>query len=84
MAYLFRRRGAPQVSITSFFRLYRLNLGPSHVTHQVLALWSLGAHQDLLRGSYSKNIPLQRPMPEIPEAITSSNFNEHLGDKTYA
>jgi hypothetical protein len=55
----------------------------NHNTHQVLALWFFGAHQDLIRGSYDKNIPLQRPKPEISEAITSSNFNDHLGDMTY-
>lgn len=59
------------------------HLGPSHITHQVLALWAFGAHQDLLHGSYDKNIPLQRLKPEIIEVITSSNFNDHLGDKTY-
>ncbi|KIK66453.1 hypothetical protein GYMLUDRAFT_218556 [Collybiopsis luxurians FD-317 M1] len=55
----------------------------NHITHQVLAIWAFGAHQDLIRGSYKKNIALQRPKPEIREAITASNFIEHLGDKTY-
>ncbi|KAJ4484153.1 hypothetical protein C8J55DRAFT_570899 [Lentinula edodes] len=55
----------------------------NHITHQLLAIWAFGAHQDLLRGSYNKNIPLQRPKPENTHLITSSNFNDHLGDKTY-
>ncbi|KAE9401793.1 hypothetical protein BT96DRAFT_918658 [Gymnopus androsaceus JB14] len=55
----------------------------NHSMHHILALWTLGAHQDLLHGSYRVNIPLQRPKPEITEAITSSNFNDHLGDATY-
>jgi hypothetical protein len=55
----------------------------NHITHQILALWAFGAHQDLLQGSYYKNIPLQRPKPAVSEIITSSNFIEHLGEKTY-
>ncbi len=55
----------------------------SHIAHQVLAQWAFGAHQDLLRASYTKNIPLQRPKPESVEAITSQNFNDQLGDKKY-
>ncbi|KAJ3782053.1 hypothetical protein GGU10DRAFT_378952 [Lentinula aff. detonsa] len=55
----------------------------NHITHQLLAIWAFGAHQDLLRGSYNKNIPLQRPKPKTTKSITSSNFNDHLGDQTY-
>ncbi|KIK66449.1 hypothetical protein GYMLUDRAFT_218552 [Collybiopsis luxurians FD-317 M1] len=55
----------------------------NHITHQILAIWAFGAHQELIRESYLKNIPLQRPMPEIKGAITASNFMEHLGDATY-
>ncbi|KAJ3828688.1 hypothetical protein F5880DRAFT_1621049 [Lentinula raphanica] len=55
----------------------------NHITHQLIAIWAFGAHQDLLRGSYNKNIPLQRCKPEVTESITSSNFYDHLGDKSY-
>ncbi|KAJ4480913.1 hypothetical protein J3R30DRAFT_3656651 [Lentinula aciculospora] len=55
----------------------------NHITHQLPAIWAFGAHQDLLRGSYNKNLSLQRPKPETIQPITSSNFNDHLGDKTY-
>ncbi|KAJ3727525.1 hypothetical protein C8R42DRAFT_716974 [Lentinula raphanica] len=49
----------------------------------IVSIWAFGAHQDLLRGSYNKNIPLQRCKPEVTESITSSNFYDHLGDKTF-
>ncbi|KAL0576096.1 hypothetical protein V5O48_005870 [Marasmius crinis-equi] len=55
----------------------------NHISHHVLAVWALGAHQDIVRDGYDKNENLQRPKGSSPEPITEENWIEHLGERPY-
>lgn len=52
----------------------------SHTAHQALALWALGADEEILKVAYKTSSEYQRPLVKPAEAITSRNFNDHLGD----
>ncbi|ESK87935.1 hypothetical protein Moror_10886 [Moniliophthora roreri MCA 2997] len=55
-----------------------------HMTHHLLALWSLGADAQILQAGYDLHVELQRPLGgEQAEGITQENFLDHLGDRTY-
>ena len=51
----------------------------SHVTHHVLAIYSLGASPEIIENAYKTHDYL-KPVFESPEPITDDNFAEHLGD----
>lgn len=53
----------------------------SHITHRALALYALGSSGEPIRSFYEQDIHIQRPPIEPPEAITSANVFEHLGDE---
>jgi hypothetical protein len=53
----------------------------SHSVHCALALWAMGADDEIIRTAYYKvDSTFQIPMFKSPEKITADNFNEHLGD----
>lgn len=53
----------------------------SHTIHHALALWALGADEEVLKASYKNSSGYQQPAFVSPEGITPQNFNEHLGDE---
>ncbi|KAI6002330.1 hypothetical protein F5J12DRAFT_842650 [Pisolithus orientalis] len=54
-----------------------------HINHRALALYALGASGTSIRKFYDLDCKKQRPAIETPEAITSANFVDHLGDEKY-
>lgn len=52
----------------------------SHATHHMLALWSLGADENVIKAAYKSNCSYQKPAFKSPGPIDESNFVEHLGD----
>ncbi|KAL0563909.1 hypothetical protein V5O48_018150, partial [Marasmius crinis-equi] len=55
----------------------------NHIAHHVLAVWAMGAHEDIIHTGYSKNERLQQPRGSSPGQITEDNFNDHLGDRRF-
>ncbi|EEB87405.1 hypothetical protein MPER_15251, partial [Moniliophthora perniciosa FA553] len=55
----------------------------NHISHHVLAVWALGAHEDVVRAGYDKNEWIQRPRGSSPGPVTKENFNDHLGDHRF-
>ncbi|KAL4070131.1 hypothetical protein V8B97DRAFT_1965781 [Scleroderma yunnanense] len=55
----------------------------NHITHRALALYALGSNGAPIRTFYQQDAQTQRPVIEPPEAITSTNFFEHLQDARY-
>ncbi|KAJ8081515.1 hypothetical protein PM082_007360 [Marasmius tenuissimus] len=55
----------------------------NHIAHHVIAVWALGAHEDIVRMGYDKNEFLQQPKGSSPEPITEQNWIEHLGDRRF-
>ncbi|KAF8641640.1 hypothetical protein AX16_009866 [Volvariella volvacea WC 439] len=55
----------------------------NHISHWVLALWSLGADESIIEAAYKHSSVYQRPAFKSPEAITLNNFWDHLGDHRY-
>ncbi|KAI6106630.1 hypothetical protein EDD16DRAFT_1695428 [Pisolithus croceorrhizus] len=55
----------------------------NHIAHRALALYALGGSGPLIRGFYEQDSGEQLPPIEPPEAITSTNFLDHLGDERY-
>lgn len=55
----------------------------NHVAHRALALYALGGSGSLIREFYGQDGGEQLPPIEPPEAITSTNFLDHLGDERY-
>ncbi|KAI0262054.1 hypothetical protein BC834DRAFT_407294 [Gloeopeniophorella convolvens] len=57
----------------------------NHASHQILAVYGLGASADLIDQAYALQKNVQKPKPASPEGITDNNFLEHLGNpKFYA
>ncbi|KAF9048317.1 hypothetical protein BDZ89DRAFT_1057888 [Hymenopellis radicata] len=54
-----------------------------HITHHVLAVWSLGANRSVLEAAYKHEAALQHPVIEPPGVVTANNYHEHLGDDNY-
>ncbi|KAH9036506.1 hypothetical protein EDB85DRAFT_1940391 [Lactarius pseudohatsudake] len=54
----------------------------NHVTHHVLAIYSLGASPEIIENAYGTHDYL-KPAFESPDFITEKNFAEHLGDARY-
>ena len=59
---------------------YLYSVLPSHASHHILAVYALGAPKDLIGAVYPIHTWYQRPLASSPEAITESNFLDHLGD----
>ncbi|KAK7060918.1 hypothetical protein VNI00_000651 [Paramarasmius palmivorus] len=55
----------------------------NHISHHTLAVWALGAHQDVVRMGYDKNEHLQQPKGESPGVITKENWKDSLGDRRH-
>ncbi|TFK37473.1 hypothetical protein BDQ12DRAFT_736307 [Crucibulum laeve] len=55
----------------------------NHSAHSALALWALGADESILQASYKDSSAYQRPAFEAPNAITATNWKDHLGDEKY-
>jgi len=56
----------------------------NHSTQYALALWAMGADDEILRAAYYDfEVKHQIPIFKSPERITTKNFNEHLGDDEY-
>ena len=58
-----------------------LLLPNSHLSHHVLALWSLGATAAQIRAASARDAETQRPAVDPPEEITEANFSTHIGDE---
>ncbi|KAG6808052.1 hypothetical protein H0H92_005568 [Tricholoma furcatifolium] len=55
----------------------------SHSVHYALALWALGADDEIIRAAYESECVYLLPKFESPGSITTENFNEHLGNDEY-
>ncbi|KAL0566868.1 hypothetical protein V5O48_015133 [Marasmius crinis-equi] len=55
----------------------------NHISHHLLALWSMGASSDTLQAAYDLHSSLQAPKGDLKEPITKDNFLDHLGDRAY-
>ncbi|KAG7095398.1 hypothetical protein E1B28_006151 [Marasmius oreades] len=57
----------------------------NHISHHLLASWSLGADKEVLQAGYNLHSQLQRPLKEFQpgEVITKETFYDHLGERSY-
>ncbi|KAF5375830.1 hypothetical protein D9615_008230 [Tricholomella constricta] len=55
----------------------------NHSSHRAIANWALGAAGDLIKAGYEEDSKTQRPARDPPEPITTKNFKEHLGNRSY-
>lgn len=55
----------------------------SHAVHHILAIYALGANEELLREGYKNDADRQRPLGKSPMPISQDNFADHLGDPKY-
>ncbi|KAJ8082863.1 hypothetical protein PM082_008720 [Marasmius tenuissimus] len=55
----------------------------NHISHHLLALWSMGADAEILQKGYDLHVQLQKPKGDPKEAITKENFADHLADRSY-
>ncbi|KAI0739632.1 hypothetical protein C8Q80DRAFT_1222030 [Daedaleopsis nitida] len=55
----------------------------NHASHQLLAIYQLGANRPLIQAAYETHASYMRPSYESPEPITDQNFHEHLGDEKF-
>ncbi|KAG6906638.1 hypothetical protein DXG01_012836 [Tephrocybe rancida] len=53
------------------------------MSHYLLALWGLGADTEIINTAHAHDIIIQKPSYESPEAITSDNFSQHLGNERF-
>ncbi|RPD56815.1 hypothetical protein L226DRAFT_469036 [Lentinus tigrinus ALCF2SS1-7] len=63
-----------------FFNFKRFH---NHASHQLLAIYQLGANGPLIDAAYEKQVKTQRDAFKSPDRITHDNFHEHLGDEDY-
>ncbi|KAG5721543.1 hypothetical protein E4T56_gene13069 [Termitomyces sp. T112] len=63
-----------------FLRDYRAH---NHSIHFALALWALGADNEIIQAAYDHECANLLPRFNSPEKITAANLNEHLGDDEY-
>ncbi|KAK1225081.1 hypothetical protein PQX77_011950 [Marasmius sp. AFHP31] len=54
----------------------------NHISHHLLALWSMGADAEILQKGYDLHSGLQKPKGDPKEAITKENFVDHLVDRS--
>ncbi|KAJ3784471.1 hypothetical protein GGU10DRAFT_357737 [Lentinula aff. detonsa] len=57
----------------------------NHISHRLLALWALGADEEVLKAAFKfDSMPdKERPAFSSPERITLANFHDHLRDEKY-
>ncbi|KAF8994981.1 hypothetical protein BDQ17DRAFT_1412346 [Cyathus striatus] len=55
----------------------------NHTAHIVLALWSMGAHESVIKAAFDLSASIQRPAFTSPGDIDAKNWKEHLGDENY-
>ncbi|KAG6833346.1 hypothetical protein H0H87_008522 [Tephrocybe sp. NHM501043] len=55
----------------------------NHAVHYTLALWALGADNEIIKAAYNIDCAYLMPRFESPGEITAENFDEHLGDDGY-
>ncbi|KAG6856957.1 hypothetical protein H0H87_011627 [Tephrocybe sp. NHM501043] len=55
----------------------------NHSVHYTLALWALGADDEIIKAAYTTDCTYLLPKFKSPENITTKNFSEHLGDDEY-
>ncbi|KAL0069225.1 hypothetical protein AAF712_003588 [Marasmius tenuissimus] len=55
----------------------------NHISHHLLALWSMGADAEILQKGYDLHSQLQKPKGDPKEVITRENFVDHLADRSY-
>lgn len=55
----------------------------NHTAHYVLALYGLGANEELIRSMYAYETAKQRKVISPPMPITNENLVEHLGDENF-
>ncbi|KAG6855853.1 hypothetical protein H0H87_010005 [Tephrocybe sp. NHM501043] len=55
----------------------------NHSVHYTLALWALGADDEIIKAAYEIECEYLIPRFKSPGSITTENFNEHLGDDEY-
>ncbi|TFK86135.1 hypothetical protein K466DRAFT_493409 [Polyporus arcularius HHB13444] len=63
-----------------FFNYKRFH---NHASHQLLAIYHLGANGPLIEAAYEKQSKTQRDAFKSPQTISHDNFHEHLGDEDY-
>ncbi|KAF8063378.1 hypothetical protein FPV67DRAFT_240286 [Lyophyllum atratum] len=55
----------------------------NHSAHYALALWALGADEEIIGAAYKADSAFQLPKFDSPEKITVDNFHDHLGDDEF-
>ncbi|KAJ8519189.1 hypothetical protein ONZ45_g3842 [Pleurotus djamor] len=55
----------------------------NHVSHHILAIWSLGANSEVIEAAYKSNCEYLRAASKSDEPVTEENFFDHLGDPSY-
>ncbi|EJF60831.1 hypothetical protein DICSQDRAFT_61817 [Dichomitus squalens LYAD-421 SS1] len=63
-----------------FFNTQRFH---NHASHQLLAIYQLGANGSLIEAAYKEHTKYQRKQFDSPGPITTENFHEHLGKEEY-
>jgi Questin oxidase-like len=53
----------------------------NHTIHHLLTIWALGGTGPVIEAAYDVNASYQRLASDSPEAITSENLYDHLGDE---
>ncbi|KAJ8073173.1 hypothetical protein PM082_020042 [Marasmius tenuissimus] len=54
-----------------------------HISHRVLAAWTMGARSTIIKEGYDTNKHMQKPRGTSPGQITHENYKEHLGDRRF-
>ncbi|EMD35787.1 hypothetical protein CERSUDRAFT_115740 [Gelatoporia subvermispora B] len=55
----------------------------NHASHHMVAIFALGASGPLIEAAYDTHVAYMRPAYPSPEAISETNFYEHLGERDY-
>ncbi|EDR02238.1 uncharacterized protein LACBIDRAFT_309882 [Laccaria bicolor S238N-H82] len=55
----------------------------NHAAHTVIALWALGANEEILNAAYRYASSYLLPLFESPGLINEGNWETHLGDEKY-
>ena len=53
----------------------------SHAAHTVIALWALGANEEILNAAYRYASSYLLPAFDSPSSIDEGNWKTHLGDE---
>lgn len=87
MAHLLQRLALPQVRVLVSTTTYPIEgLYFSHASHHLLAIYAMGADEELLRAAYDTHTVYQKPAfpppdnKKIDTIIDDSNWKDYLGD----